>query len=91
MVKAMQISIDRSTLKDDGDTKAVATWIKSFDRLFAQYDVGPVTWEAVESEDKLTFVAWIPRDCMPEFEEAADFIAESFQGYQDRIGNDNQP
>lgn len=77
MVKALQIAIDKKAVNDSGDTAAIATWIKSFDKLLANYNVMHVAWEAVESDGKLVFSAWVPADCLPEFENAADFIKRS--------------
>ena len=78
MVKALKIAIDRENIKDDGDMSAITTWIESFDRLFAQQNVSPVVWETSETDDKVIFTAWIPPDCLPEFDEMSDFIAETF-------------
>ena len=88
MIKALQISIDKTSLKDEGDTKAVATWIKSFDKLLEFHNVFPVTWEATENDGKLVFTAWIPPDCLVDFEEAADEISEVYGDFDARDSED---
>jgi len=84
VIKALKISLDKSQIKDEGDRKGLATWLKSYDKLLSYYNVEPVTWEALEEDDKFVFIAWIPPDCLPEFEEAAEFISETYRDYEAR-------
>lgn len=82
MVKALQISLDKSSVGDLPGRQAVTTWIKSFDTLLEYHNVSPVTWEAHEVESKLVFTAWIPHDCLPDFENVADEITEVYARFQ---------
>lgn len=80
MVKALQICLDKSSIRDDN--QAIATWIKSFDKLLEFHNVSPVTWEAQEIDSKLIFTAWIPPDCLSDFENVADEIAEVYAKFR---------
>ena len=79
MIQALRISLDSDRVKDDGDKQAIATWVKSYDKLLLQFGVEPVTWTSDEEDGKMIFSAWIPPDCLPEFNKAATFLSEAFR------------
>ena len=59
--------------------KAVRDLVDTFDNLMEEYGISPVTWIMSEEGPKLVFKAYIPADCMPEYDEAADHIASCFR------------
>ena len=79
MTPVMRIAIDKP--RSPAEQQAIVDLVDKFDELFGLYDISPVVWTADEEEDKLAFVAYIPPDCMPEFDEAADRISELFSAY----------
>lgn len=79
MTPVMRIAVDKP--RTPTERNAIVDLVDKFDELFELYDISPVVWTADEEEAKLAFVAYIPPDCMPEFDEAADKIAELFSAY----------
>lgn len=89
MNRVLKIAVDKPTNK--GEKEAIGTLIKSFDRLLNQYEIDPVIWEADEDGDRFVFEAYIPGDCLPEFDECADFINECFAQFRERFPQKESP
>ena len=79
MPLAMKIAIDKPS--STKESRACADLVQALDTLMTTNEVEPVTWVASEEDDKLVFEAYIPADCMPEFDMISDFLAESYSEF----------
>lgn len=80
MPRAMKIAIDKPTTPKE--SRACAKLVEALDTLMTTNEVEPVTWVASEEDDKLIFEAYIPADCMPEFDLISDYLAESYSDFK---------
>ena len=77
---ALKISIDNPTCPRE--SKGCASLIEMMDKILVSHKIEPVTWITDESDGKLLFEAYIPADCMPELDEAAEFIAVEYAEFK---------
>ena len=73
---ALKIAIDKPTCPSEA--RAVAALVNAMNDVLVSHDVTPVTWFADENDTKLIFEAYVPADCLPELDQAADFLAECY-------------
>jgi len=79
MIQALRLSLERPNTQEGKE--AIATLVKSFDTLLQDYNIDPIMWMADEEDTRFIFTAYIPPDCLPELDIAADFIEDTFAEY----------
>lgn len=81
MNKVIKLTIDKPDTRRG--RSAIAELVKSLDDLLESYDVFPVLWTSDVDEEGVVFTAYIPADCMPEFDQAADCLASRFNEFRE--------
>jgi len=80
MHKAIRVSVDKPT--DPSEVEMCTLLIKKLDKLLVDNEISPVTWTADHVDDKVVFTAYIPADCLPELDQAADVIASYYDKFE---------
>ena len=79
---ALSVAVEKPS--NEREKNFIGDLIKAFDKLLRDYEVEPVVWDTSETDSRFVFDAYIPGDCLPEFDECADFITEMYEDYKEQ-------